>query len=115
MLKIKSVSWVLVWGAAGAVVFPGALVQVTEHGDMIELASPLWLGSQDLDFETRVEAPRTVYELTIAQPATSTATEYPPEDSMDWYQPLAIPQFNKRPMIADWIVADPLLFETERK
>ncbi len=82
--------------AAIAVPFPGGVLQITETGDMIELASPLWLDPRDIDFVTRIESKRTIREVQVAElEAGSSGGASPP---FEWFQPLSEP-VSRRTMI----------------
>ena len=89
--------------AAGfSLIYPGGTVLIIETGDMIELGSPVWLDARELDSVTRVETPRLIHEMQVAEVESgSPVEELPP---FDWYQPLSEPIFKRDQILYDSLV-----------
>ena len=97
-LKTKLLPY-LVAAAGVSLIYPGGTVLIIETGDMIELASPVWLDARELDSVTRVETPRLINEMQVAEvESRSPVEELPP---FDWYQPWSEPIFKRDQILYD--------------
>ena len=72
--------------AAFAIVFPGGVASVVQSDDMVRLSSPMSLDAEDLDFSTRVESHRNIYEVQYDGGGSPTEVNLPRR--IDWANPL---------------------------
>ena len=79
------------WAAALGIVNPGG-TSVTKTGDVIDLGSPVRLDQRDLDFATRLETDREIYDLEFETTEESLEVKDVP---FDWYTPLSQPMFER--------------------
>ena len=78
------------WIAALGIAYPGGTV-ITKAGDMIKLGSS-WFDQRTIDFATRLETAREIYEMDFAETEESLEVKDVP---FDWYQPLSQPMFER--------------------
>ncbi len=84
MIEIARKPHLLLFAAAVAA-HGGPVTIVTETGDMRETRSAWMLSARALDFETRMDSHRLIYEVEVAATATGSPALEPPPAPYDFY------------------------------
>ena len=99
MIEIARKPHLLVFAAAVAL-HVGPATIITETGDMRELRPGWTLSPRALDFETRMDSYRLIYEVQIAQASTGSPVMEPPRAPYDFYaeRSATAPNLDRRPL-----------------